>query len=490
MTNIILTNVGNLQDTTSAQNVINANSAAIVTAVEASYPFTGGTLQGPVDMNSFQMLNLPVPATSNSPARLQDVINTSVPGGIISNIPAGGIAGSSLTKLSGADYNYGWSSSASNNSAGLNIALSGANPVQISTLTNPVFTGGVTTPSLINTGTLNLPTTNDTLVGRITTDTLQNKTISTGSTWSGNLIAGTFGGTGVNNGANLITVAGNLTTVGSSALTLTTTGVTNSTLPSGTHTLPALDVANIFTAVQTITSNTNPQHIIQTASGDNATIQVAGATNTIQLGESSTEGFVKVTTNNPLGLWTNNTERFTISAAGGMYSTGVTGGDKGVGTINCSNIYINGNLQNYPAFQAIRTSSQTLTAGTPAKIQFDTKIFDTNTYYDNTTNYRFTPLVAGKYIVNLNGQVSATWTTGQYLNVYIQKNGTTINGGFSSIYPETGAGSTIQGTTGIVTMNGSTDYIEGWVGTTGVSPSVVGQAAPSNTSFSAFYLGP
>ena len=490
MTNIILTNVGNLQDTTSAQNVINANSAAIVTAVEASYPFTGGTLQGPVDMNSFQMLNLPVPATSNSPARLQDVINTSVPGGIISNIPAGGIAGSSLTKFSGADYNYGWSSSASNNSAGLNIALSGANPVQISTLTNPVFTGGVTTPSLTNTGTLNLPTTNDTLVGRITTDTLQNKTISTGSTWSGNLVAGTFGGTGVNNGSNLITVAGNLTTVGSSALTLTTTGVTNSTLPSGTHTLPALDVANIFTAVQTITSNTNPQHIVQTASGDGASVTVVGATNTISIGQSSTDGFIKTTTAAPLDFGTNGSTRFTLSSAGGLFYTSATGGDKGIGTVNTAGLFINGNAPNYPAFQAIRTSSQTLTANTPAKIQFDTKIFDTNTYYDNTTNYRFTPLVAGKYMVILNGQVSATWTTGQFLNIYIQKNGTTINGGFSSIYPETGAGSTIQGCTGIVVMNGSTDYIEGWVDTTGVTPSLVGAAAPSNTAIAAYYIGP
>ena len=173
-----------------------------------------------------------------------------------------------------------------------------------------------------------------------------------------------------------------------------------------------------------------------------------------------------------------------------MFSLGVTGGDKGIGTGNFAGLYVNGNSVNYPAFQAIRTSSQTLTAGTAAKVQFDTKIFDTNTYYDNTTNYRFTPLVAGKYLVILNVQISATWTSGQYMNVYIQKNGTTVNGGFSSIYPGTGAGGTIQGTSGIVVMNGSTDYIEGWTATTGVSPSVVGNASPSNTCIAAYYIGP
>ena len=61
-------------------------------------------------------------------------------------------------------------------------------------------------------------------------------TIGTG-TWNGSLINPTYGGTGVNNGSNTITLGGNLITSGANALTLTTTGATNITLPtSGTLT--------------------------------------------------------------------------------------------------------------------------------------------------------------------------------------------------------------------------------------------------------------
>ncbi len=59
-------------------------------------------------------------------------------------------------------------------------------------------------------------------------------TISTG-TWQGGLIAGQYGGTGVNNSGKTITLGGNLTTSGAFATTLTMTAATSVTLPtSGT----------------------------------------------------------------------------------------------------------------------------------------------------------------------------------------------------------------------------------------------------------------
>ena len=53
----------------------------------------------------------------------------------------------------------------------------------------------------------------------------------------------------------------------------------------------------------------------------------------------------------------------------------------------------------YPAFQASISGDQSLSDGVKAKIQFDTELFDTDSAYDNSTNYRFTPQVAGKYLV-------------------------------------------------------------------------------------------
>ncbi len=59
-------------------------------------------------------------------------------------------------------------------------------------------------------------------------------TVTTG-TWNAGVIAGTYGGTGVNNGASTITIGGSVTVSGAFTTTLTVTGNTSLTLPtSGT----------------------------------------------------------------------------------------------------------------------------------------------------------------------------------------------------------------------------------------------------------------
>lgn len=55
-------------------------------------------------------------------------------------------------------------------------------------------------------------------------------TISSG-TWQGTIIDPTYGGTGVNNGANTLTLAGSVEFSGGYGVTLTATGTTNVTLP-------------------------------------------------------------------------------------------------------------------------------------------------------------------------------------------------------------------------------------------------------------------
>jgi len=67
-----------------------------------------------------------------------------------------------------------------------------------------------------------------TYVGQTSITTLG--TIGTG-TWQGDIVAGQYGGTGVNNAGKTITLGGNLTTSGAFSTTLTATANTNVTLP-------------------------------------------------------------------------------------------------------------------------------------------------------------------------------------------------------------------------------------------------------------------
>ena len=58
-----------------------------------------------------------------------------------------------------------------------------------------------------------------------------------------------------------------------------------------------------------------------------------------------------------------------------------------------------GSLTSKPAFQAYLSSIQTVVSGATTKITMDTEDFDTDSCYDNSSNYRFTPTTAGKYYV-------------------------------------------------------------------------------------------
>ena len=56
--------------------------------------------------------------------------------------------------------------------------------------------------------------------------------------------------------------------------------------------------------------------------------------------------------------------------------------------------------KNTPAFEAhLGSDTSQLSNDTDTKLQFNTEIFDTDGTYDNSSNYRFTPGVAGKYFI-------------------------------------------------------------------------------------------
>jgi hypothetical protein len=111
-----------------------------------------------------------------------------------------------------------------------------------------------------------------------------------------------------------------------------------------------------------------------------------------------------------------------------------------------------------PAFSAYNNANQTLSTNTTTKIQFNTEVFDTNSNFDATTNYRFTPTVAGYYLVS--SQIACTSANSSEITIKLYKNG--------SDYTRLGrlapTGQTVYfGNSALVSMNGSTDYLEMYV---------------------------
>jgi len=130
---------------------------------------------------------------------------------------------------------------------------------------------------------------------------------------------------------------------------------------------------------------------------------------------------------------------------------------------------------NMPAFSAYQNSGQSISASTFTKITCNTKEWDTNSNYDNATNYRFTPTVAGYYQVN--GVIGFTSSVRTNSVAAIYKNG--------SIYKtlsQIDANFYIVGGSSSVYLNGSTDYIEFYVFT---NVSGTTSTGTDKTSFSA-----
>jgi len=110
---------------------------------------------------------------------------------------------------------------------------------------------------------------------------------------------------------------------------------------------------------------------------------------------------------------------------------------------------------NMPAFSVYQNSATSVSNGTFTKIALQVKEFDTASCFDNTTNYRFTPNVAGYY--QINGCVNIS-TASQGLLASIYKNGSEYKrgvwfGNASSIGNQSIVSS-------VVYLNGTTDYVE------------------------------
>lgn len=106
------------------------------------------------------------------------------------------------------------------------------------------------------------------------------------------------------------------------------------------------------------------------------------------------------------------------------------------------------------------TNQTGLTAGANNKISFTNKVKDANGWFDAVTNFRYTPLIAGTYLVALNVK-SLNGTSGETCQAIIFKNGSSVKVG--PYFNVSSASAYWSQIVAAVPMNGSTDYLEFYV---------------------------
>jgi len=85
-------------------------------------------------------------------------------------------------------------------------------------------------------------------------------------------------------------------------------------------------------------------------------------------------------------------------------------------------------IQNTPAFSAQINAADNFADASWVKAEFDSEFFDSDSAYDHSTNFRFTPAVAGKYMLIVSVMLTANadneWDEG---GVRIYKNGSAFH---------------------------------------------------------------
>ena len=333
MSKITLNDVVNLQNETTAVNVINNNSDTIVLAFDNTLSRDGtqpNAMGSDLDMNSNRVLNLPAPVSNYEPLRVIDGATVAGGGSInVSTLPAGGTTNQLLGKNSGTNFDVSWKDNYDVISGGTTnqVLAKNSNTNYDLKWTNSVTSVGLTAPSdltvsnspvtttgniglawavaptgtgavvrasaptisapvistITNGGTITIPSGTDTLVGRSTADTLTNKIIDAGQL-TGTIVSG-----------RMPALTGDITsTVNTVATTLTNNVVSNSKLAqAGSWTLkgnPTGSTANVTDFnITGLTSKASPVGTDQVMIVDNA---AAGALKVASLSSVSSVGSV------------------------------------------------------------------------------------------------------------------------------------------------------------------------------------------------------
>jgi len=109
-------------------------------------------------------------------------------------------------------------------------------------------------------------------------------------------------------------------------------------------------------------------------------------------------------------------------------------------------------------------------------VQFNSETFDTDSCYDPTTNYRFTPNKAGYYAVTCQiGYIGS----GNFGQISIYKNGSQVSVNREDSQEGFGYTQVVD----LISMNGSSDYLEGYAY---IQASVANERVADGTAVSFF----
>jgi hypothetical protein len=133
-------------------------------------------------------------------------------------------------------------------------------------------------------------------------------------------------------------------------------------------------------------------------------------------------------------------------------------------------------------FLAQRSTTQSITQNSATKVQCNTEIFDSGGYYDNATNYRYTP-PAGNYILAASVEYNDPGDQ-KIMRVYFYKNGAELVRSQDAASSATGSPSQGVSISCVVTANG-TDYFELYTFHDGIGSEQIS----ANTYFSGGLVG-
>lgn len=128
---------------------------------------------------------------------------------------------------------------------------------------------------------------------------------------------------------------------------------------------------------------------------------------------------------------------------------------------------------------------QSITTSTFTKVQFNTVEVDTHSFFDATTNYRFTPTISGYYHITTQAGLQSVGGTRFITDLY--KNGLLYKRITDSAQTTNASSEASHNASAIVQLNGSTDYVEIYAYVVS-SNAIVIESGSNQTHFNAFLI--